>query len=63
MLRIRVRIKDDRKVLGMALEQVLRKGICWGNIGTMEKKMETTGIIGYILGYILGVYWGKGFRV
>ena len=40
------------------------KGIYWGYIGIMEKKMETTGIIGVILGlyivYIVykGIYWG-----
>ena len=29
-------------------------GIYWGYIGTMEKKMETTGIIRVIL---RGIYW------
>ena len=29
-----------------------------GYIGIMEKKMETIGIIGNILGYKLGLYWG-----
>ena len=33
-----------------------RYPLFWGNIGIMEKKMETT--IG-IIGYILGLYWNR----
>ena len=29
------------------------------NFGIMEKKMETIGIIGFILGFIWGLYWGN----
>ena len=29
-------------------------------IGIMENKMETIGIIGFILGIILGIYWDNG---
>ena len=33
------------------------EGNIGGYIGIMEKKMETIGIVGIILGYI-GLYWG-----
>ena len=32
----------------------------FGYFGIMEKKMENTGIEGYMLGYILGLYWENG---
>ena len=31
-----------------------------GYIRILEKKRETLGIIGYILGYRLGLYWDNG---
>ena len=33
------------------------KGLYWGYIGIMEKKMETTGIIGINVGVKLGLCW------
>ena len=35
--------------------------IHWGDIGTMEKRRETT-IVGYVwdIGYILGLFWDYG---
>ena len=34
--------------------------VIYGYIGIMEKKMETIGIIGIIMGYILGLYRDNG---
>ena len=34
-----------------------------GYIGILEKRRETVGIIGYILGYRLGLYWDNGKKV
>ena len=37
---------------GISLWDYRDHRVCWGYVGIMEKKMETIGITGYILGYI-----------
>ena len=38
-------------------------GLYWGYIGIMEKRMETTGILGSIEGFFIGVAIGGNIRV